>query len=101
MRLLTLTLTASRRSFNRPGRGGKHNGLSGAWITASSTFYVGRPNVFSGMQRRLRKAGRSGSVKDMAIRHVIVKLWPGKSEQQKKKLAEEITCAVTDTLHYG
>jgi 4-oxalocrotonate tautomerase len=33
--------------------------------------------------------------------HVIVKLWPGKSEQQKKKLAEEITKAITSMLNYG
>jgi len=33
--------------------------------------------------------------------HVIVKLWPGKSEQQKKKLAAKITEAVMSTLHYG
>jgi 4-oxalocrotonate tautomerase len=33
--------------------------------------------------------------------HVIVKLWPGKSEQKKKKLAVEITKAVMATLHYG
>ena len=33
--------------------------------------------------------------------HIIVKLWPGKSEKQKTKLAEEITRSVTSTLHYG
>jgi 4-oxalocrotonate tautomerase len=33
--------------------------------------------------------------------HVIVKLWPGKTEQQKTRLAEQITEAVTDTLGYG
>ena len=33
--------------------------------------------------------------------HVVVKLWPGKSEQQKQKLAAEITKAVMATLHYG
>jgi 4-oxalocrotonate tautomerase len=33
--------------------------------------------------------------------HVIVKLWPGKSEQQKKKLAVEITKAIMATLKYG
>ena len=33
--------------------------------------------------------------------HVIVKLWPGKSEQQKKKLAEAITRDVMEALHYG
>ncbi|KAA0142380.1 4-oxalocrotonate tautomerase [Gimesia chilikensis] len=33
--------------------------------------------------------------------HVIVKLWPGKSEQQKQELAERITKDVMDVLHYG
>jgi 4-oxalocrotonate tautomerase len=33
--------------------------------------------------------------------HVIVKLWPGKSEQQKNRLAEAITKGVMDILHYG
>ena len=33
--------------------------------------------------------------------HVIVKLWPGKSEQQKTRLAEAITKDVTSILHYG
>jgi 4-oxalocrotonate tautomerase len=33
--------------------------------------------------------------------HVIVKLWPGKSEQQKTHLAEAITNDVTSILHYG
>ena len=33
--------------------------------------------------------------------HVIVKLWPGKSEQQKTQLAEAIAKNVMDVLHYG
>lgn len=33
--------------------------------------------------------------------HVIVKLWPGKSEQQKSRLAEKIVSDVTSVLHYG
>jgi len=33
--------------------------------------------------------------------HVIVKLWPGKSEQQKTRLAEAITKEVMDILHYA
>ena len=33
--------------------------------------------------------------------HVIVKLWPGKSEQQKTRLAEAITKDVMDIFHYG
>ncbi|WP_449423742.1 tautomerase family protein [Rhodanobacter lindaniclasticus] len=33
--------------------------------------------------------------------HVIVKMWPGKSEGQKKRLAERITQDVMDILDYG
>jgi 4-oxalocrotonate tautomerase len=33
--------------------------------------------------------------------HVIVKLWPGKSEGQKARLAEEIVRDVTKVLNYG
>ncbi|HEY5894476.1 MAG TPA: tautomerase family protein [Chthoniobacterales bacterium] len=33
--------------------------------------------------------------------HVIVKLWPGKSEQQKIRLAKEIAQDVMGVLNYG
>ena len=33
--------------------------------------------------------------------HVIVKLWPGKSEQQKALLAAAIAKDVMEILHYG
>jgi 4-oxalocrotonate tautomerase len=33
--------------------------------------------------------------------HVIVKLWPGKSEAQKKRLAQLITEDVMSVLEYG
>jgi 4-oxalocrotonate tautomerase len=33
--------------------------------------------------------------------HVIVKLWPGKSEQQKRRLAKAITGDVMKVLRYG
>ena len=33
--------------------------------------------------------------------HVIVKLWPGKSEKQKVRLAEAIAKDVMDVLGYG
>ncbi len=33
--------------------------------------------------------------------HIIVKLWPGKSEQQKQTLADQITESVMSTLDYG
>ncbi|WDI39903.1 tautomerase family protein [Bremerella sp. P1] len=31
--------------------------------------------------------------------HIIVKLWPGKSDEQKQQLAERITKDVIDVLH--
>jgi len=33
--------------------------------------------------------------------HVVVKLWPGKTEKQKIRLAEEIVKDVMSVLHYG
>ncbi|MBI1201960.1 MAG: 4-oxalocrotonate tautomerase [Rhodopseudomonas sp.] len=33
--------------------------------------------------------------------HVIVKLWPGKTAQQKQRLTDAITRAVMDALNYG
>jgi len=33
--------------------------------------------------------------------HVIVKMWPGKSEQQKQRLADAMTRDVMDILGYG
>src|SRR3954469_2541307 len=33
--------------------------------------------------------------------HLIVKLWPGQTEKQKKQLAERITKVVMDVLQYG
>lgn len=33
--------------------------------------------------------------------HVIVKLWPGKSEQQKKRLTDAIVKDVMNVLNYG
>ena len=33
--------------------------------------------------------------------HVIVKMWPGKSEKQKARLADAITRDVMEILNYG
>ena len=33
--------------------------------------------------------------------HVIVKLWPGKSEAQKRRLADKLTRDVMDAFNYG
>jgi 4-oxalocrotonate tautomerase len=38
---------------------------------------------------------------ERAMPHVIVKLWPGKSEHQKRRLAEAITKDVATVLNYG
>ncbi len=38
---------------------------------------------------------------EIIMPHVIVKLYPVKSEADKNKLALEITKAVTNTLYYG
>jgi 4-oxalocrotonate tautomerase len=39
--------------------------------------------------------------REKAMPHVIVKLWPGNSEQQKARLAEAITKDVMDVLGFG
>jgi 4-oxalocrotonate tautomerase len=33
--------------------------------------------------------------------HIIVKLWPGKTEKQKNQLVQEITSSVMSVLDYG
>jgi 4-oxalocrotonate tautomerase len=33
--------------------------------------------------------------------HVLVKLWPGKSEQEKVRLAQKITQDITEILAFG
>lgn len=33
--------------------------------------------------------------------HIIVKLWPGKSDAQKQRLSDDIVQSVTSTLGYG
>ena len=43
----------------------------------------------------------SAELQERTMPHVIVKLWPGKSEQHKNRLAEEIAKDVMDILHYG
>ena len=49
-----------------------------------------------------RPAGnRVKELKEKIMPHVIVKLWPGKSERQKVRLAEAIAKDVMDVLGYG
>jgi 4-oxalocrotonate tautomerase len=35
------------------------------------------------------------------VPHVIVKLWPGKTDDQKQRLTETITRGVMDSFEYG
>jgi 4-oxalocrotonate tautomerase len=44
---------------------------------------------------------RRDKAKERTMPHVIVKLWPGKTQEQKRRLADRITKAVMDVLNYG
>ena len=44
---------------------------------------------------------RSDSLKEETMPHVIVKLWPGKSEVQKQHLADKITKDLIEVLNCG
>jgi 4-oxalocrotonate tautomerase len=50
---------------------------------------------------RSRETGNIENYCEEKMPHVIVKLWPGKSEQQKTRLAEAITRDVMNILNYG
>ena len=41
------------------------------------------------------------SPRSKAVPHVIVKLWPGKSDDQKRRLSNAIVQDVTNILNYG
>jgi 4-oxalocrotonate tautomerase len=41
------------------------------------------------------------TAKEKLMPHIIVKLWPGESDQQKQKLAEEITKDVMRVLNHA
>src|SRR5439155_1297179 len=52
--------------------------------------------------RRVAGTGQRRTISGaLKMPHVIVKLWPGKSEQQKRRLAEAITQDVMKVLNYG
>ena len=42
-----------------------------------------------------------GANPETKMPHVIVKLWPGKTEEQKQQLADQITRDVMEVFHYG
>jgi 4-oxalocrotonate tautomerase len=47
------------------------------------------------------KSGPTSRNGEITVPHVIVKLWPGKSEQQKALIADRIANDVMDVLNYG
>src|SRR6266699_4870902 len=52
--------------------------------------------------RRVAGAGQRRTISGaLRMPHVIVKLWPGKSEQQKRRLTEAIVKDVMNVLNYG
>jgi 4-oxalocrotonate tautomerase len=51
--------------------------------------------------KRCSDENPSEEAKEKTMPHVIVKLWPGNSEQQKARLAEAITKDVMDILDLG
>jgi 4-oxalocrotonate tautomerase len=61
-------------------------------------FKVGR---LAGAEKAIATAASPESAKEITMPHVIVKLWPGKSERQKTKLAEAIVRDVVDILGLG
>ena len=52
-------------------------------------------------QRRAVSARINDLVEGGQVPHVIVKLWPGKSEEKKSRLAEAIVRGVMEVLDYG
>jgi 4-oxalocrotonate tautomerase len=44
---------------------------------------------------------KSDPVEENAMPHVIIKLLPGKTDDQKNRLAAEITKSIMSTLNYG
>ena len=61
-------------------------------------FKVGR---LAGAEKAITTGASPESAKEITMPHVIVKLWPGKSERQKTKLAEAIARDVVDILGLG
>lgn len=61
------------------------------WTRAHCRWWIYGTLDFRGMSAEEEK--------DMP--HVIVKLWPGKSEQQKARLAEKITEDIMNVFNYG
>src|SRR3954463_8568185 len=67
--------------------------------TSSLRFRWRRPSLKSGPPSD--RCGCTHSRRRTTMPHVIVKLWPGKSEQQKRRLAQTITDEGMKALHYG
>ena len=50
---------------------------------------------------QIKRKAHGGPREEGTLPHVIVKLWPGKTDEQKQRIADEITRSVMNTLNYG
>jgi 4-oxalocrotonate tautomerase len=78
-------------------------GIEGEEERLAEAFSEGSRDL--GKSSRLKRVPRWTSTcvprRSKNMPHVIVKLWPGKSEQQKNSLADKIARDVMDVLTYG
>jgi len=79
----------SRRHFVRAG------------ITTLGGVVVCHYRILSGAGEAMAVGSPSALTKEITMPHVIVKLWPGRSEQQKADLAEAIVRDVVDIIGSG
>jgi len=70
---------------------------------APAPAHVSMARTSSGWSRSVTTSTAPSNVRieERTMPHVIVKLWPGKSEQQKRRLAAAITKDVASVLNYG
>jgi 4-oxalocrotonate tautomerase len=92
----TLDETGIEETGGREGSLRRSRGFA-ALARASSS---GMLSLSTADTRLIKFATRSAS-RSRKMPHVIVKLWPGKSEQQKERLAEKIAKDVMEILNYG
>ncbi len=73
----------------------------GTGITTLGGVVVCHFSIFSAAEEATAIGSSSDGTKEVTMPHVIVKLWPGRSEQQKVALAEAIVRDVVDIIGSG
>ncbi len=67
-----------------------HNPISRRTVLRASALALGTAAVAQAAQKTDAQAGFSSASKETTMPHIIVKMYPGRSEQQKKQLADAI-----------